>query len=135
MDLVKWQDSYSIGIASIDSQHRGLVSGINKLYREMSLGKGPEVLGPLMADLMDQLARHFAYEEELFLRFGYPEAERHAREHEEITAKVSGYAGSVNLVSRISAMTVANCLKEWIHDHTVGEDQKYSAFLKAEGVV
>jgi len=111
------------------------VSGINKLYREMSLGKGTEVLSPLMADLLEKLAVHFDYEENLFLRFGYPEAEKHTSEHEKIIAKVTDYAGAVNIVSRTSAMTVANCLKEWINEHTAGEDQKYSAFLIAKGVV
>ena len=134
MDILKWDESFSVGIKSIDDQHKRLVTCINTLYREMSLGKGKEVLASIMEELLAYTQTHFAYEEELFERLGYPDGPSHREEHLLLIKKVQEYSGGVNVGSRTSALTVSNFLKDWLYSHILNTDKKYASFFAGHGI-
>jgi len=81
MDFLEWNESFSVGIASIDEEHKGLIALINRLYEGIKENKQDQVLGPIFNELGDYTRSHFAHEEELFARYGYPKAEEHALKH------------------------------------------------------
>ena len=73
MALIKWTSALSVAVPEIDLQHQKLVSLINQLHESMLSGKGREVLGGVLNELIDYTKRHFADEEELMRRHNYPE--------------------------------------------------------------
>jgi len=81
---VTWNDEFSIGIKSIDEQHKKLVSIIKTLYDALADGKASDVMDTIFNDLFDYSEQHFAYEEELFKSYDYPDAEDHKKEHAEL---------------------------------------------------
>ncbi|GAA0527189.1 hemerythrin-like metal-binding protein [Rhizomicrobium palustre] len=90
MALMTWDEALGNGVASIDDQHRELVSLMNALYDSASTGE-PRDTVRLFDQLLEHTVAHFRHEESLFINTGYPEAERHRRHHELLTAKAIEY--------------------------------------------
>lgn len=53
-------------------QHKKLVSMVNEMYQAMSQGKGNDVVGKVLNDLIAYTRTHFAAEEKLMQTNGYP---------------------------------------------------------------
>ena len=49
MPLITWKDSFSVGIGTVDRQHRVLVDLINRLHDAMGHAQGQAVLAGFMA--------------------------------------------------------------------------------------
>ena len=135
MSLVTWSDKLSVGIPSIDEQHKKLVLLLNQLHDGMMAGKGKDVLGGVIKGLIDYTANHFRYEEDLFARTGYPESAAHKQEHTELVRRVVEIQKKYEQ-SGPAALTiqVMNFLKDWLTTHILKSDMKYSAHLAAKGV-
>ncbi len=52
MALIQWDGSFSVKVAEIDQQHQKLVSMINDLNDAMKQGKGKDVLGKIVNELV-----------------------------------------------------------------------------------
>ena len=135
MALMEWSDKYSVGINSIDTQHKQLIALINKLFEALSTGKGDQALAPILNELIVYTKTHFAYEERLFTQYAYPESPQHKADHDKLAAQVLGIQkqmqeGKVGL--SVATMTF---LKDWLSNHIVGSDKKYGPFLSGKGVV
>ena len=79
MGLIKWNSFYSVHIDELDEQHKELIHLINEMYDAMKNGKGTDALGSILSELVEYTKYHFDAEEKLFLQYGYPEREAHAK--------------------------------------------------------
>lgn len=132
--FVTWDDSWLIGIYVIDAQHKNLVSILNELHQASSLGRGKEVMLPILNRLFRYTQAHFAAEERLMQENGYVDIVAHKHEHEVLTKKVLDFqrnceSGSVDL-----SVEVMQFLGTWLREHICGTDQKYVPTLHAHGV-
>ena len=91
-----WQATYDTGIEEIDLQHRYFMALINRLTVELAASDDPKYRQSLLNELAKYAAFHFASEENLMAKFGYPDRERHRMLHIELIDKLS---------SRMNAMT------------------------------
>lgn len=78
MNFFYWNNSFEVGIASIDSQHRRLVDLINALAAAVTDGGKLPELQSLFGQLMEYAAVHFSDEEKLMNASPLPEAEKEA---------------------------------------------------------
>jgi len=62
---VKWKDEYSVGIESIDKQHKKLLGLINSLQTAVYFSTGEEFEQQALDELVDYTKTHFSYEEGL----------------------------------------------------------------------
>lgn len=135
MPLVVWSDKLSVGVRSIDDQHKKLVTLLNQLHDGMMAGKGKDVVGGVLKGLIDYTANHFRYEEDLFARTGYAESAAHKKEHDDLVRKVveiqKKYEQSGPAALTIQVMSF---LKDWLTAHILGSDMKYGPHLVAKGV-
>ncbi len=134
MALINWDDKYSVKIKEIDNQHQKLVRLINLLHDAMKEGKGKQVVGKILNDLVDYTVFHFAYEEKLFDRYSYPGGQTHKLEHNDLVQKVKKYVNDFQSEKPILPMEVMNFLQNWLINHINGTDKKYSSFLIGKGV-
>lgn len=135
MAIYSWQDEYSIGIKEIDEQHKELVKMIDELYTAMVKRQDQQVLGDILARLVDYCNVHFAAEEALMQSHGYPYYRQHKEIHEKMSARVQALqkcfkAGKTDLTIPTSLF-----IKEWLDKHILGTDQKFATFLKTKGVL
>lgn len=135
MALFEWSDKYSVNIKEIDSQHKNLVDLLNSLHDSMKVGKGSEVLGKTLTELIQYVGTHFDAEEKLLRTHGYPEYNSHKAEHTKLTQKVIGFQKDFQQGLPVITVELLGFLKDWLQNHILGIDKKYSQFLNSKGIM
>jgi hemerythrin len=130
-----WKEAYSVGIAEIDQQHKKLIDLINQLNSAMAAGKGKQILGSTLGELIDYCATHFSKEERLFDLYEYPDASEHKDKHQKMTAKVLSLQSQFQEGKVTITLDVMDFLQQWLDKHILGTDKKYGPYLNSKGVL
>jgi len=130
---IEWQDSYSVGINSIDQQHKKLVNLINQLQTAVDYSTGEEFEREALDALVDYTKTHFGHEESLMQQYGYPGYEPHTGEHKKMIREVEALLAEYDKDPEQAIQRALNFLKEWLIDHINGTDKQYSSFLRDKG--
>lgn len=134
MALMDWSPGFSVNVKQFDEQHKKLVAMVNQLHEAMKVGKGGEVLGPILNSLISYTASHFADEERLMQQHGYPDLVKHKAEHDKLTKQVLDLQKQYQTTKSALSMSVMSFLRDWLINHIQGEDKKYGPFLNGKGV-
>ena len=134
MPLIEWNQELAVGIEAIDKQHKRLVNLINMLHDSMKIGKGREVLGEVLNELTDYTVYHFDTEEKLMLKYEYPSYASHKKEHEKLTDQVKEIKTKFEEGDTVLTVEFMGFLRDWLSNHIVKVDKKYSDFLNSKGV-
>ncbi len=135
MGLIKWEEKYSVGVDSMDNQHKKLVQMINDIFDELRGGGTHESLLKIIEGLVEYTQVHFKAEEAVFEKFGYAETEEHKKEHEKFIAQVADFQKGFEEGKIPMTMDIITFLKDWLFSHILGTDQKYSSFFKDNVIV
>ena len=135
MSLIEWSQDYSVGINSIDEQHKTLVGFINRLSEATAIGEAGDILADILAGLNEYTRMHFAYEEQLFAKYDYPQTESHIKEHQKMIKRVEQFfldfqqdpSGAISL-------ELMQFLTNWLLHHIKESDKEYAAYLISKGV-
>ena len=134
MAFFVWDEKFSVGVPSIDAQHKKLISLTDRLHEAMKSGKGNDALAEVLDSLIDYTVTHFAYEEKLMSANAYPGYLAHKVIHDNLTAKAKSIRDSWREGKPMVTVDLMNFLKTWLTDHIHGEDKKYSTLLREKGV-
>ena len=132
--MIQWDNSLSVNVFEIDTQHQRLVKMINELNDAMRVGKSNEILGKIFNGLISYVQVHFSTEEKYFDQFKYPETGEHKKEHAILTAQVTDFAAKFKKGELGLSISLMNFLSDWLGKHIKGTDQKYSTFFHANGL-
>jgi len=132
MTLIKWDESYVVGVGVIDEQHKHFVGMLNTLYESLE-SKHTEKVTDIIQDLTDYAEHHFKTEEEYFDKFHYPDAEIHKAAHNELRAKAKGFADRHDNPKKLG-LDLLFFLERWLLVHFRGADTKFAKFLKQNGI-
>ena len=133
MPAIHWSDELSVGIPSIDKQHKNLIKLINKLDDAIHAGNTRQVLKVILGELTRYTQAHFIYEETLFTLHDYPQSDSHKQAHEKLFDKVEYFKQALDREEDIYAELV-NFLNNWLYQHILKEDMAYSEHLLKHGV-
>ena len=136
--MIKWKEEYSCNIKEIDKQHKKLFEIGGRIYYTASIDDGYDHYDEIM-DILNELTQytvyHFKYEEDLFLRYTYPDYETHKIEHDFFVKKVG------KLLSRDLdkgqygvIIEIVNFVADWVSGHILKSDHAYKSYLNAKGV-
>lgn len=125
IEFIRWENKYSVGIESIDQQHRMIVSMINEFYIAFMSGRGEDVMSEIITKMIDYSQYHFRYEETYFHQFNYPETQSHIQEHEHFTTKTLEFKRFYDNDNSSITFRVVHFLKDWLATHIEGSDSKY----------
>jgi hemerythrin-like metal-binding protein len=135
MALVKWSDELSVGVPSLDHQHKEMLLLLNGLHEGMMSGKDKIVLGDTLNRLISATVSHFKYEEALLTRAGYADQTAHRIEHADLMRQISGIRRQYELVGPGALnLPVMSFLKTWLMAHIHGADMRYRDCLVAQGI-
>jgi hemerythrin len=134
MDLIVWNEDLSVNIKEINEQHKKLISMINELNMAMGAGKGKDVMGSVLARLVDYTKSHFAVEETLMQKHQYPGYISHKAEHDKLTKQVIDIMDKFKEGKAIVTVEIMNFLKNWLTSHIQTIDKRYTPHLNAKGV-
>ena len=134
MSIFVWDAKFSLKIEEIDRQHQKLFALFNELYDAMQLGHANEVIGKVLAGVVDYTAYHFAYEEKLFRQYGYPEEAAHRAEHAKLADQAALLVRKHQAGQNHVAVATLKFLFDWLGNHILGSDKKFAPFLIEKGV-
>ncbi len=132
--FVTWKDEYSVGIESIDNDHKMLLKLINQLQTSSLYYTGEDFDKEALNELIEYTKFHFAREEKMMEENGYPDFEAHRQQHRDMTEEVISRVKAYEADSEKTVDDLLDYLKKWLINHINGTDQKYSSFLRDKGV-
>jgi hemerythrin len=129
----QWTSAYAVGVRQIDEEHKRLFALAESLHQAMLEGQGKAILQGILASLVAYTCHHFAHEEQLMQRIGYPDYPRHLKQHEDLRSRVLAMqerAASGELTMTIEVMQV---LMEWLKNHITASDYQIAGYMKKSG--
>jgi len=128
-EKVHWKNEYTIGIRSIDNQHKKLFELVNRLFELDENPNIKEEIRDILYAFRDYTIVHFSDEEEYMRSIGYPELEAHIETHKHIVEslhKIIQVPAPLNII-KVKMKVVA---KRVLIDHIVNEDHKIGVFVR-----
>ena len=130
MRLFEWSDEFTFGIDEIDCQHRWLVEHINDFYEQYKTGASDEAILTMLDVLLEYMKEHFDSEEGYLERHGYPELDRHKKEHFALASKVYDLDTQFRQTGSIPLDEFAGFLIEWLYGHIKKVDARYVEYFR-----
>ena len=134
-----WKQEFELGIPSIDEQHKRLLDIGNRINELLTnhddTDDNYDEIHTVIQELKDYTVYHFKTEEDLFLKYGYPEYKEHKREHDDFIA----YIESVNLEAidenqKQFLKGLLMKLVQWVFKHIITTDFMYKDYLLKLGM-
>ncbi|MFW2373695.1 MAG: bacteriohemerythrin [Gammaproteobacteria bacterium] len=132
--FVQWNDSLSVGIDSIDADHKRLLGMINQLQTAAHYHTDDEMIEKTLNELMAYTQYHFTREEEIMQANGYPDFDEHKQQHQNMVNEVSKFIDEYRVNKTRTIDNVTLFLKTWLINHIKGSDQEYAPYLKDKGI-
>jgi hemerythrin-like metal-binding protein len=133
--LFEWTEQWSVGVDTIDAQHRELFAAINTLLREEGNTTSRDLAKVL--DFLEQyVSNHFGMEESFMRRLSYPEFPSHKGEHVAFINEFYDLRDEYdnNGASPELADKMGRYMGDWLANHIGNVDKALGAFLRDKGV-
>ncbi|MEK6673351.1 MAG: bacteriohemerythrin [Nitrospirota bacterium] len=137
---MQWTEDLSVGIKTIDDQHKELFNRINSLVDTIKDHTCKYKIGDVIKFLEDYIVEHFSLEQKIMRESGYPNYDPHRLQHEKFIQnffelkveleKIEAWRrpGSYDLSVATNQIVV-----DWILDHISMIDKQLGEFLKKRG--
>lgn len=132
---IEWDPSISMGVDTLDLQHRELIEHINDLRAAISQGQARSETGRMFSFLEEYVKVHFTMEETLMKRKKYREYVAHRQEHLnfltmflEMKQTYEELAAEGAILSFL-AVDLDRKLAEWLVEHITKVDKQFGDFL------
>ncbi|OQZ04252.1 MAG: hypothetical protein B6D34_04570 [Candidatus Brocadia sp. UTAMX1] len=129
---IQWTESLSVGVGTIDEQHKGIFSRVNNLLSAMAQGKGRDEVGKVIVFLADYVVKHFSAEEAIMAKNNYDGLLSQKAEHAQFIKDFSVLKKDFETrgVTPHLVIQVQQKICNWLTNHIGNEDKKIGAFLK-----
>ncbi len=130
MPVIQWTPDYSVGIDSLDDDHKVLITLINQLDEAIRSSEPVETVRRVLDSLLEYTDYHFTREEALMASAAYPDVDAHVRTHRTLRAQVADIRDRyVRNPESIHAREVLAFLRNWLASHIMGRDKLYMPFM------
>ncbi|MBI5921514.1 MAG: hemerythrin family protein [Betaproteobacteria bacterium] len=123
MSMMEWNDNLVLGHSRIDADHKRLVGLINQLSDAMAGGKGKNVCGHVLDELIAYTRTHFAMEEQLMATHRYARALDHKTEHAKLVEEVLDFKSKYDAGTVTLSVSLLRFLVEWLTHHILESDK------------
>ena len=130
MQAIMWDESLSVGIDEIDTDHKKLVNMSNELYVAAFAGVSDSILDGIADRLRTYTEEHFEREEKCMEDVDYPKLEDHRAQHRQLINQLNDFAARLKVEAKndISGDMMV-FLRDWIIVHICEYDLAYKPFL------
>lgn len=129
MPLFRWNDKFITHHEMMDRDHRKLVELVNQLADAMGEGKGKDVCGRVLNELIDYTRTHFAMEEALMATHGYYGARQHKAEHAQLIQEVVDFKAKYEADDAALSAYLLYFLRDWLVKHIMDTDKAFAAAI------
>ena len=88
MNLLQWKPEYSVGIASMDDEHREMIELINDTYARLESDSDAAQVEECLGEIFSTISMHFALEERIMRKAHYAEYPAHKNDHEDLLDQI-----------------------------------------------
>jgi hemerythrin-like metal-binding protein len=130
--LAFWRPDLFTGIPSIDRQHRELLGRIGALEVAARL-RDVTRAEDLLAHLERYAAEHFATEEHVMWKYGYPDRDAHWSLHLSFAMELAKRK-SEHLANRSQTTLLVDLgrwMDRWLNQHVLGADTEMARFIRS----
>jgi hemerythrin len=127
-----WLEKLLVEGEALNSEHHALLEKLNDLLIAIRSGDRSHIV-MACTSLAAQARAHFATEEALMRKVGYPDLESHREQHEELgrrLARLSFLAGSGS--GFLSETAPVSLLEQWFVPHLTFADRRLADFMAAQ---
>ena len=129
MQVLVWEERFSVGIREFDQHHKILFEMINSLIFAQEDGRDPDIIKNSLEQLRSYTIFHFVAEEAMMKHFEFEGLNEHIAEHEALLEQVVEYQERIAANDGVTIDELLNFLAGWLLDHTLGLDQLYGPYL------
>lgn len=128
-----WSKSMSVGVHSLDSDHKLLFSLFTQLDEAVAAGEGLATVGSMLNALAEYMAYHFAREEALMGACAHRGRVKHAQDHARIMESLIGLRdGYLSRHHHGLSSADLTALAKFILDHFEEFDRAYVGPMKTK---
>ncbi len=135
VQMIEWDDKYSLGISIIDKEHRKFIDVINKAFVAKEQNDNPKEVQKLLSEMTNYSVTHFATEETYMIKFNYPEYKYHKEEHSDFTRTTLANLRKVIKGDYQIVKDTLLHLTVWLPNHIQVTDRKYIDCFKKNGFI
>ena len=117
MTLLQWKPEYSIGIESMDDEHREMMRLINDIYAELDSDSDADLVNQCLGDIFNTISMHFALEEKIMKDGAYAEFQAHKNDHEELLDEIRALMDDYYDNPATGARVLEKSLSGWFGAH------------------
>jgi hemerythrin-like metal-binding protein len=134
-EVFTWLPECSVGVKEIDEQHKQLISIMNTLFNSIDDLVGEKTLKDIINQIVAYAQYHFATEEKYFDLFNYEHTEEHKASHKKLLAHVSNFLSLPHKSIKQASLDLLDYLQDWMNEHLLYEDKKYTKCFNEHGLV
>ena len=129
MSLITWKDEFSLGVESVDVEHREMIELINDLDASMERDASHAGVVEALGEIYARIAAHFALEEKIMRDAHYEAYAAHKQDHESLLDSLLDVIDSVDDAGRYDRAALSQRLDAWFSDHFRTHDAKLHSRL------
>ena len=134
MDFIEWNEKYSVKVSLIDEQHKHLFRIVNNFYEKFKNKSPEDEVANIISELQGYARMHFATEELYLKRYGLGQYDSHKIEHDSFMKEVDSMADKYKQGKIVLTIDIMKFVRNWITNHVLGTDMKYSAIFANNGI-
>jgi hemerythrin len=127
--LFRWKNSYGIGDATLDSDHKKLFSIAVKVLNYSQNGHAKLSIKETIKELYLYMQEHFDNEERYMQKIGYKDFDAHKKLHDNIMLQMNSFVKSLATLKKENfERQLIEYMDIWLVNHIVIEDRKIAQF-------
>jgi hemerythrin-like metal-binding protein len=134
VQLCRFTRDYDVKVVRMNEEHQRIFDYINTLHARIKDKAQPAQLLGTLREFADFTRAHFAHEEELMMRANYSGLPGQQRAHQKLLKQVGEFITSVESGGSVDLIGMLAFFREWLIDHILVMDKKYSNHLNDRGI-
>ncbi|WP_164521400.1 bacteriohemerythrin [Iodobacter ciconiae] len=128
-ELIKWSDSYNLGLKEIDEQHEYLLVLMNKAWQSIINRSDINIILGLLEELERYTISHFIAEETFMQAAHFPDFPEHKQEHQKFVSYIIKEKERASQTGNIS-LDLMHFLRDWLVQHILVSDKSYVDYME-----
>jgi hemerythrin-like metal-binding protein len=129
-DFTNRHEELSLGIESVDREHRELALAIQELEDAVVDGDHRSLSAPLLRHVADVARAHFSSEEAFMTAKGYPGLAIHLFKHQYLMEQLESMLAHFDRDAVQLSERSVQALRSWLVTHVEGEDLQFARWLQ-----
>ncbi|HAF45640.1 MAG TPA: hypothetical protein DCK83_12105 [Gallionellaceae bacterium] len=130
---MQWEDEYSVGVAELDDQHKGIIDLFTVINAAIDSREGWSDVFFKLEKLREHARFHFAVEVSLMRMHGYSKLAEHVEQHKHFLDKLDQL--QMTTLSRQVTMNTIEYLGNWYSEHMKTQDREFVRYIIDHGKV